>query len=585
MSNAMVDRLHDPELLALVVRSGGWLRSLLTDTVIPDSWIGLIARADGRRVLAPSGERPRLDREDRLLLVRNRPIAVALTAENVRAACGRRVDAACEVLLRWTPREAELSALWSTLVPGETLGVAELAAAVAAAGGQRGLSDLITAHTAEELVDGDRRAELLAELSRGLARFLFESGARIERIAMLAATSRALERERAQEAESDHARRQIAAREMLESARAVATARRLDRASELLERMRRLTDRTDGTEWHSLLPEMSPADRTGLLGCLWRIAPDRHKTTALVAVAGQACLWFDSARPRSVARRVELPSSLGALRSVRHDPATRRLLLGAVSGVWQIDDESGEVAGRFEAPAAESPRTGFNAALNFGDRLLATHSQLGCWSWPLAEPARAIPILVPHGGAPTTIRALSMAESNPQRVLFAADDCVYAVRTPSFEPQLITTAHARVTAVADTGASIFVGTEDGRLLRFMPGDNESALVVHRCPGALESIVVRRWFDLLEVLVAGRENGIVSVYPDEGAFVAVLEHARPLRRVVAADDSIAALTELRDWVVIQIAAAGDPVEMPAARLAGGVIEDIAIVTRPVEPPTT
>ena len=99
MSRETLSRLTDPTLVALCVSGRAWPKSLLSETRIPDAWMGLVETRDGRRRCVPAGEDPRPDDDDRLLLVRSRPIAASLEAINVSASCGNAVSASGEILL------------------------------------------------------------------------------------------------------------------------------------------------------------------------------------------------------------------------------------------------------------------------------------------------------------------------------------------------------------------------------------------------------------------------------------------------------------------------------------------------------
>ena len=121
-------RLNDPQVVALRCRGDAWPRSLLSATLIPDTWMGLVVHADGRRRFVPAGEDPQAQRDDTLVLVRNRAITVPLALADVRAADDHGVQANIELLVRWPTRDDDLAACFRDLRGY----VARIAAATAA---------------------------------------------------------------------------------------------------------------------------------------------------------------------------------------------------------------------------------------------------------------------------------------------------------------------------------------------------------------------------------------------------------------------------------------------------------------------
>ena len=56
MSREILNRLSDPALVALRCPGSAWGASLFAQTLIPDTWMGLVVRQDGLRRYVPAGE-------------------------------------------------------------------------------------------------------------------------------------------------------------------------------------------------------------------------------------------------------------------------------------------------------------------------------------------------------------------------------------------------------------------------------------------------------------------------------------------------------------------------------------------------
>ncbi len=578
MSRESLKQLEDLTVVALCIAGDEWPRGLLSGRPIPDHWMALIIKPDGRRGFVPAGEEPRTERGDKLVLVRNRPITVPLDVADCPGAKGNLVNGTCELLVRWQAREGDLAALHHSLLSTGPLTLPRLAEVIAEAGGCAALRELIRARPAETLVGHDRRDELLDALRERLKKFAFETGIELERVAKLSFASKMFEQQAALERETRRRVERIKAAEMVETAALAATKRRLDDLSGILDKLKSAAAVDEATQWHELLPALSPGERGKLLENLWRITPNRNVATAIAVVVGHECLWLDPAEPEQVLRRVMLGGELGGLRSVTYCPQNEWLLVGAASGVWALDASRGEVVGKFWVPDVEPPRTGFNAAVTVGDRLYATSSQLGCWSWSLDDPSDARPVLVPEGGVPKRFRAAVATDDG--RVLFAADDCVHVYQPESGELSVLSAATDVIHCMAVLEDKLFVGTGDGKLFRVDLNHPDDWWVVQQFPTPIETVQVRRWTDLIELVVPAGARGVSGIYDEQNIVTRLLESATPIRRAWACDDVVVGLNELRDRLIVMNANLPERTgrEARLARMTGQSIQDACIVLR-------
>lgn len=575
MSSALFRRLAEPTLVALRLDGAEWPRGLLSESPIPDAWVGLVQTRDGRRRFAPAGEDPRPQPGDRLILIRSRLIAVPLGVGDTAAQCGNMVHASGELLLRWPPREANLAALGEALLADPELSSERLADALADGGGLSALRAFIRSHDAEALVGHDVRDELLAALRQACERFGFESGCEIERVTRAEFGSKTLAQQQARRRAAQRDLQEIEARQTLEQAARAATHRRLDDLSGLLDKLRNAAAAGGGEHWRTLLPALSPAERGRLLENLWRITPDRRVAKAIVLAAGNELLWLDPHAPDKPTNRVTLPPDLGGLRSLAHDAANGWLLVGAATGVWAVRSDDGAVVCRYAVPECEPQRTGFNAVALAAGKLYATHSKLGLWHWIAGEPASGQPLFEPDGGTPAAVRAVTLGDDG--RVWFSADDCVQVYDPATGELSVFTAAHGVIHSLALAGGDLYVGVEDGRLIRFALDNPDYADVLYRGSGPLESIDVRRWDDLIELVVPGGANGVCGVYRSESFTAQLLRSPAPIRRAWACDDCIVGLSERRDRLVVAHADAGRAgVELNLARLCGASVQDVCVI---------
>jgi len=584
MTRPVLTRLNDSRVVAVRCRGHAWPRALLSETPIPDTWMGLVVRPDGCRRFVPAGEDPHPDDDDTLVLVRNRAITVPLTVRGAPAADGHTVQAQVELLVRCPPRDHEIAAFAADLLGDAELTLDALARALEAAGAPAALRTFIRDHPAARLVQEDLREPLLAHLRRALKDFLFSAGLVLERLGTVSFASRSWDEQVALEHEAARRKRELEARNVVEEAARAATRRRLDDLSSILAKLKAAAAAADGTlQWHALLPALSPGERGRLLENLWRITPDRHVASAIVVITSTECLWLSPQSAEEISRRVALPPELGGLRSVSFDLGRSWLLLGAATGVWVLAAQDGSVVARYAVPSAGQPRTGFNSAAIVGGRLVATHSQLGVWSWNLGDPQDVRPLIQPVGGTPKTIRCATAAPDG--HLLLAADDAVH-VFAPAGEPLgTLPTGRGPIHGVAVLGDNVYVSTADGLVLRDAWRRPNIWEVLHRRSEPIESIQVRRWDDLVEVVIPAGPDGVLGIYEDEGMVARLMTASVPIRRVWACDDTLVALTENRDRLVI--ANANMPgrqgLDLPLARRLGHSLQDACLLIAPAAGP--
>lgn len=571
----------DERTVAFAATGDDWPRGLLSAFPVPAKWFALLIKADGQRRLVPAGDDPRPERSDRLVLVRDHSFPIPLSVAGCSGIKGNLIDGACEILVRWQPRADDLAALERSLL-STPLSLERLTDLVADGGGLATLRQFIQTRSAEQLLHEDLRDELSGTLRDYLKRLAFETGLEIESVGKVKFSSEMYEERSARERETQRRVERLKAAQLVEEAALAATKRRLGDLGQILEQLKSAAAGDEKSRWHQLLPALAPADRNRLLENLWRLTPDRHVAESVAVLAGRECLWLDPADSQKIVRRLEIPAELGGLRSITYASERHRLMIGAASGVWALDAATGAVADRYAVPNASMPRTGFNAAVVTNDRLYATNSELGCWSWLLDDPAVATPILQPENGVPKRVRAALATDDG--RVLFAADDCIYAFESGEERLGVICSGPDVIHALAALENTLFVSTADGKLFWVDLHHPDDWWVMHQAREPIETIQPRRWADLIELVIPLGKRGVAGVYDTEGVVTTLLEAATPIRRAWACDDLVVGMNSLRDRLIVMNANLPERTgrEAKIAQITGHEIQDACIVLAPVKP---
>lgn len=571
-----LSRLNDVTLIALRFTGDQWPRGLLSTKVIPDAWMALVETDAGYRRFAPAGEDPRPGARDTLTFVRNRLITVPLELATARSADGHEVAASAELLVRWPARDEELAALARALQATNELALDALARQIAEHGGNGALRDFLQARGASELVDGDHREALHESLRAALKGVLYEYGSLLDRVATLRVTSRSLIEQRARERDTQRQVTALKTRQMVEQAALEATHQRLDSLTGILDKLNAAAATSEGVEWQELLPALSPAERGRLLENLWRITPNRRVAKRVVAVCGQELAWLEPTTPDRIERRVALPEDLGGCRSVTFAAASGRLYVGAAQGVWEVTADVGEVVNAYPVPDAAEQRTGFNAAAVADGQLYATHSGLGCWMWPLDAPLEAVPLLEPTDGRPRTLRAV--LSDGDKGVFFSGDNRVYCVDPAGECGTLLEPLGDVIHALATLDRRLYAGLGDGTVVACDLDAPRAWETVHRGVQPIESLQVRRWGDLVELVLPEADHGVRGIYAQESISTTLLAGGAAIRRAWCCDDLVLGLSAHRDRLFILSVRGAEqfPQEVPLARMLGRSIQDACLV---------
>ncbi|MFQ5495393.1 MAG: hypothetical protein ACE5EX_08435, partial [Phycisphaerae bacterium] len=196
-----------------------------------------------------------------------------------------------------------------------------------------------------------------------------------------------------------------------------------------------------------------------------------------VVAAGDELLFFDPADLDSPTRRLTIQGDAGSIRSIQAadgDDGRPILLLGAATGVYRLPIDRAEPDLTLLVDPAPQVRGGFNAAVTVGDRVFASHSELGLCEWRVGEPDNPTPrfeSLTRQAGA---VRGVHFFDGD---LLCAIDDRIIrwpADGTTDKPAHIYSGSTSTITAVRPTSTGLFVGNGDGDVLHYPRDGDRSA---------------------------------------------------------------------------------------------------------------
>lgn len=573
---------HRVENVALHVPAAEIFGFLKRTLDLPSQWAAMVRRSTGEHVVVPAGgEVDGAEAED-ILFVRVTPVDVAIDEEGLltrdRFQC--RGDLALRVSV--IPERGELQSFAKAVIGSHRVAQAVglgryLAPAVRAA-----LAQFAAEREAAELVDARSADAIAAALAEALAAPLFSAGLVLDGRPAVRFDSKTLRQVRETQQEAARRGAEHDAARQVQEALDRAQAQHAEHLAGLLDRLKGLAAGSPEMELPELVRSFSERERGELYRALFASEPATARTLWLIAAAGNELLFFDPARLEEPCRRLTLEGPAGPIRSVRcdyGDGGRPALLIGAATGVYRLPLDRGEPDLTLLVPGAPAVKGGFNACTAVGDRVFATHSELGLCEWAVGEPKETRFRFATLTREAKAVRDVEFFDGNlycgvgDKVIRWPADDLG---DRPAY---VYTGSLSTITAICPSDAGVFVGNGDGDVLHFPPErfakPDRLHMGTHR---AAESVwllsthgVRRLVFTDTSLYVHARVLGDSFTCRYEAG-------GQTLRRVEVAGDLIAATNDLRDRLICWTPGRPDqPVAIiPVSRFCGRSVQDVCLV---------
>ena len=549
---------------------------------LPPQWAAMIHKVSGDHVIVPaSGQVDATDAED-ILFVRATPVTLSLDEEGIvtkdRFECRANVRLSVSVMTE----RGELQSFLKSVVGSHRVAQAHGLASHLSPSVRAGLAQYAAEHEGSELVEGTSAEQLSAAVAKALEAPLFAAGMILDGTPAVCVESKTLRHVRQSEQDAARRRAEHAAAREVQTALDKAQGEHLEHLSGLLTRLKELAAKSPDVELPELIRTFSERERGELYEALFASETPTTRTRWIVAIAGDEVLFFAPDDLETPARRVTVTGEVGPVRSIQtaiQGDGTPVLLLGAATGVYRLPLDAAEPDLALVVEPMPSVRGGFNAVALAGDRVFASHSELGVFEWNVTDVA------------PGRLRFASMTRDAKavRGVVFEGGDLYCAIddrviRWPadvvSESPtHIYTGSESTITAICPVGDELFAGNGDGEVLRWKAGRDTLPERVHSgSQRAVESVWGLASHGVRRLVYTDTSLGVHAQVVGDAFTCRYDAGGQTLRRVEVAPDLLVATNDLRDRLICWTP--GEP-DKPArvisvSRIVGRSVQDVCLV---------
>ncbi len=564
--------LRDRDRVAGLVLADDLFSFLNREMTVPPGCAALVWGEAGPPIAARTGQAIIAASTRQVLFVRAAPCELEYEVPHLQSGDGFEVTAALRLTVEPATDRAELTAFHQAV----SASVSEVRRAHlhrhCETAVQAACAEVARQRPAAQLVAPTSPAEFALVVAAQLQPLTFASGLLLGPDLRVRFNSAAFaEATRAQQDEERRERQQAAAKQLQEAA-AQTRRQRLAELSALLDDARRIQAAHPELSMSDILRTFAPAQRNALHEALLAQGAGQRETDSLIVVVGEEVLWFDPADPGHPRRRVSLASEAGPLRSIRRGQWRDRpvLLVGARRGVLILDPD-GERLALCLLPTQHQPRGGFNAAVLLGDRVYATHSEVGLACWPLlgSPETPAMPDVGTVCLPEVTRGAAAVRDLQPEAgdcLWFSVDHRILGWRPSEAKPFTEIVALSEVTALVVAEGFVHAGTSCGAIQRWSAAISQDAVQLLRRPSGrrVQSLDWLPYGGIPRLLIADDQFGLDALLIADSGLITYRAEQR-IRWGWSAADRIVGVNDRRDAVAVW---ASDAPEAPLATIPVG-----------------
>jgi hypothetical protein len=543
----------EPAAVAAVATADELFGFLSRKVNLPPGVAALVTRRQGDHQVCPDGGELNGDNATEVLFVRTRPVELSWTEERITSADKFQATATIELQVTPVAERGEMLGFRKEILGSNRQADRDTLVRYLRSAVRQGLTRAAQQRDMDLLVDAKDHEAVAKAVADAVAGLCFEAGLMADPTPNVRFESSTLGQVRQAEEQTARKRQEHSAKRQLEKAIETAQQDHLQHLQGLLDKLKTLAADSPDVELADVIRTFSESQRGEIYEALFAASTDTPVTQWIVVAAGDELLFYDPASAQSPTRQVSLGGEVGPVRSVQsvHGPDTpRRLMAGAARGVYEVNPEGEAAVTTFSLGPGVEVRGGVNSVAVAGERVWATHSEIGLVRWSRTEPDNPERLLENLTRNAQAVRGVQFRQG---KVYCSVDHHLLVIDADQPTEDNLRTCRGSdslITSICPTPDGIYAGNAEGQIL-FWPHDDQSSVrIIHS--GS------RRPAESLHLLILG---GISRLFFTDTSLAV---HARvigdsfacryeaggqTLRRVEVAPDLLVATNELRDRLIL------------------------------------
>ncbi len=538
---------------------------------LPGAWAALVTGQAGEDTVIPAGAAiDGGDLED-VLFVRITAFDIDYDVKQLHTSDDFDCRVDVQLRLRLIPERGELVSFRSTIQASHRVIQTDHIVSYFDSIIRSTVSTFTAEHQADSLVESKTQEQLSHALTDALDGPCFSSGLVLDAPPVVRVESSSLKK--VQQVKTDSARRHAEhqAAKPLRAALKQAQHEHLDHLSSLLVRLNELADASPNIKLPELVRTFNEQQRGEIYEAIFatdaaeNLTSKKH-TQWIVVSAGDELLFFDPANLEAPVRQIPIALDAGAVRSVQYvenHNNQRYLLLGAAKGVYRMGVDASTPEATFLVDHPPEVRGGFNAVAQVGDRIVASHSEIGIYQWHANETSGGKLLFesITRGAG-----AIRFIQQDSGDFYCSVDDKIlrWSAHSDDEKPsQIYIGSRSTITSLMICSEGLFAGNSSGEVLHWPVGGSSPTLAAQEWGTHLDEPVIlhRGQHRAVESIHLYESQGIRRlIYTNTSLYVHALvlgdtfsgryeAGGQTLRRVNVAPDMLVATTELRDRLIV------------------------------------
>ncbi len=550
---------------------------------MPSSWAALLHRNTGDHVVVSAGGVVEGDDLEDVLFVRVTPVEVACEETGILSRDQFACRADVRLRIAVIPERSEMLSFQQQVLGSHRVVQAKRIAQYLQPTIRTGLAKYAAKADAADVVSAQDAASATSALTQALQGPCFAAGLVLDGAPSVRFESNTLRQVQDNQQKAAVREAEHEAAQQLKAATERAQAEHLDHLTVLLERLTQLATSSPDVELPELIRTFAEHERGELYQALFASQQAARRTQWIVVAAGDELLFFDANSPGEPTRRLKVTGDAGPIRSVQAVSGANsqtHLLLGASTGVyrWPIDATSPDLTLLIEnAPDVQG---GFNATAMAGDRVFASHSELGLYAWDLAQSTSAKALFESMTREAKAVRGVRFFDGN---LYCAIDDrviCWPADENGDQPRHIYTGSTTTIASLCPTDEGLLAGNSNGDILYWKKGQDTRPERLHAGVNrAAESVWMASTNGVRRIVYTDTSLHVHAQVLGDSFSCRYEAGGQTLRRVELAPDMLVATNDLRDRLICWTP--GDPTHPIASigvsRLTGRSVQDVCLVT--------